>query len=114
MLLAPLVSLALAGCASTNAPALRDSHGWPIPTYALTDGMSCYDPVHGTVWSARQLRFRDGTPVRGNDLICRMGRWDQLGSSRNVVDITAVPPELAPSRPPVDETVAQPVLDTVR
>ena len=99
---------------SSNAPMMRDASGWPVPTYALMDGMSCYDPVGRTVWTAHELRFRDGRQVRHEGLICDHRGWARRADAPVPGEPATAPPPVEPSRPPSVDVPAQPALDTVR
>lgn len=109
-LLAPLVA-SLLGCASSRTPALRDSSGWPVPTYALMEGVTCVDPVDGRAWSPRELQFRDRN-AHHEGLVC--GRQRRAYAPFVPDAPPSAPPQPEPSRPPSVETVSQPALDTVR
>lgn len=75
LLLAAVVIGSMAGCArQAGRPTLKDSNGWPVPTWAAMDGLVCFDPSMERYVSARDLHAKDHL---GREYMCAYGAVDR-------------------------------------
>lgn len=94
--IATVLLLAIAGCAHRAGPALKDSGGWPYPTWAQMDGLICYDAAHERYVSARALRG----DLRGQDVRCGYGAVNRgVQYDQPVRQHDATPPAIVTRQP---------------